>query len=145
MRDVTKRSALYGFVGGIVAVLLGTVAPQPWGRVVLWSLLALQALRLTWMFLRRTTMYTSAAAAFFLALSCVSVAVGVATGRPFMTLFTTISTLPLLVVWLILQLIVAPRVHKDQAERLKARMRAAKLTLWDVALVRHMPDLRHSS
>jgi hypothetical protein len=145
MQGSMGKSAAYGLGGALVAFLLGSVAPQPWGSIVLWSLLGLQSLRFAYLLLRRTTMYTAAAGGLCMALSCMGAVMAYTSGaRPLDRMATAIPMITAGVIGLLLTLVVTPRVYKDQWARWREYQGRLKHGLWDFVLLRNLPDLRHS-
>lgn len=139
------QAALYGLLFGVVMFLLGDVAPQPAGSLVLWGGLALHGswgARVLW---RRTRLPFATAAvlvAVLLSLTFASASLeGYTLATPPQDLRWVVTIVGLALLSPVL-LFVESKAHAAEWARWKEFMEDK--TAWDILLGRHVPDLRRS-
>lgn len=136
-------AAVYGAVGAVWMFLLGTVAPQPAGSVVLWGSLTLYGAWGTVVFWRRTALPFVTLAVLLASLTAALLAALAFRGWPFPNVPDgwMAPIVALLILGPIL-LVVESRLHPLQWTRWKAF--AEDKSAWDILLMRHVPYLEET-
>jgi hypothetical protein len=133
-------AAVYGLLGGVWMFMLGRVAPQSAGSVVLWGGYAVYGVWGGITLWRRTGLPFATAAVFLATAIALLMALAIA-GWPFPQRppgwLTPVTALLLL---LPILLVVESRVHPGQWAQWKAY--AEDKNAWDILLGRHVPYLR---
>ena len=138
-----RGAAVHGALGALWMFLLGTVAPQPIGAVVLWALFAVYGAWGATVVWRRTALPFATASALLATLIAALLAGLAMRGWAFPALPPgwTVAIVAAMFLGPIL-LLVESKVHPLQWARWKAY--ADNKGAWDILLGRHVPDLRQS-
>ena len=144
MNMLHGKGAIQGVVAGTLGVLLGVIAPQPWGGMILWSLVSLVGMRGTWIVIHRTTMYASAVGGALMTVASLGVVIAVAAGYRFPA-FPVAIAIPVFGLFGagFVATLAARRLYPDQVRRILEHMQGSRFSAWDLFLMRNIPDLRH--
>lgn len=135
----------YGFVLGVLFVLLGQVAPQPAGSVVLWTALSVDAGVSAWIIWRRLPLpwfRVGMIAALLVSLIMIPIS---ARGLNLATIATELPLPAVIAIWLgalWVPLSIGLESLRDSPEWRAWKAHQEHAGLWDVITFRHVPDMR---